>query len=197
MAADIGGTVTGEGPFHVVGHSLGGYLAMTLALTSPEIVRSLTLVATSAGGDDHHPVPEETRRVWLREAGKPPTEYARATMHLSFSPGWADNHPDDYEQWLERRIEFPTPPEAWAAQYEAGANHLQSGLDVEGISVPTLIVHGTADRILPFENSVLLAQRIPTSRLISVEGNGHLIPMERPEIFNSLVFGFWWGVEAS
>lgn len=195
MANDIAETVGENEPFHVVGHSLGGYLAMTLAITRPEMVRSLILVATSAGGANHHPVPEPTREAWMREVGKSPAEYARATMHLSFSPGWAEANPAEYEKWLIARLEYPTPADTWAAQYGAGATHLEQGMEVEKVSAPTMILHGRADRILPFENSVELADRIPTSRLFLVEGLGHLISMERPEVFNGLAAGFWWGVE--
>ncbi len=195
MANDIVETVNENEPFHVVGHSLGGYLAMTLAITRPELVRSLILVASSAGGANHHPVPEPTREAWMREVGKSPAEYARATMHLSFSPGWAEANPEHYEKWLEERLEYPTPADTWTAQYGAGAAHLEEGMEVEKIAVPTTIIHGRADRILPCENSVELAERIPNSRLFLVEGSGHLIPMERPELFNGLAAGFWAGVE--
>lgn len=197
MAGDIAETVGGDGPFHVVGHSLGGYLAMTLAINRSEMVRSLILVATSAGGANHRPVPEPTREAWMREMGKSPAEYARATMHLSFSPGWAEANPDEYERWLGARLQYPTPAETWAAQYAAGAAHLDQGMEVEMVAAPTTIIHGRADRILPFENSVELADRIPNSRLFLIEGMGHLIPMERPEFFNSLAAGFWWGVDAA
>jgi pimeloyl-ACP methyl ester carboxylesterase len=87
MAADIASTVSQGQVFHVVGHSLGGYLAMILATTRPEMVRSLTLVATSAGGVNHHPVPAATERAWMSAAGKSAVDFARATMHLSFSDG--------------------------------------------------------------------------------------------------------------
>jgi pimeloyl-ACP methyl ester carboxylesterase len=132
----------------------------------------------------------------MREAGKSPFEYARATMHLSFSPGWADGHPDEYERWLQERLEFPTPPEAWAAQYEAGTAYLAKGIEVETLKVPTLIVHGRQDRILPIENGMELSGRILTSRLIQIDGLGHLVQMERPDIFNPLATAFWWGIEA-
>jgi len=196
MAEDIAATIGDQGPFHVVGHSLGGYLAMILAMEHPDLVRSLLLIGTTSGGPGHTPLPEATREAWMREAGKSPFEYARATMHLSFSPGWADRHPDEYGRWLQERLEFPTPPEAWAAQYEAGTAYLAKGIEVERLKIRTLIVHGREDRILPIENGIELSGRISTSRLIQIEGLGHLVQMERPDIFNPIVTAFWWGIEA-
>lgn len=195
MAEDIAITVAGQGPFHVVGHSMGGYLAMIVAIEHPDLVRSLLLISTSGGGTGHTPVPEATREAWMREAGKSAAEYARATMHLSFSLGWADQHPAEYERWLTERLEFPTPPEAWAAQYEAGSAYLESGIEVERVAVPTLIVHGRQDRILPIDNGIELAGRIPQARLLPLDGLGHLVQMERPDIFNPTA-AFWWGTKA-
>jgi 3-oxoadipate enol-lactonase len=196
MAEDIAATIGQHGPFHVVGHSLGGYLAMLLALEYPDLVRSLLLIATTSGGPGHTPLPDATREAWLREAGKSPLEYARATMHLSFSPGWAERHPGEYEHWLQERLEYPTPPAAWAAQYEAGSAYLARGIEVEKLEVPTLIVHGREDRILPVGNGIELASRIATSRLIQIDGLGHLVQMERPDIFNPTATAFWWGLQA-
>ena len=196
MAEDVAGTVRDHGPFHVVGHSLGGYLAMTLAIGHPDLVRSLLLIGTTSGGPGHTPVPAATRDAWMREAGKSPVEYARATMHLSFSPGWADQNPDEYERWLRERLEFPTPPQTWSAQYGAGNAYLAQGIEVEKVEVPTLIVHGREDRILPIENGIELSGRIPKSQLIQIDGLGHLVQMERPDIFNPIATAFWWGLQA-
>jgi len=197
MTEDVALSIDGHGPFHVVGHSMGGYLAMLLAIDHPDLVRSLLLISTSGGGRGHAPVPETTRQAWLREAGKGPAEYARATMHLSFSPEWAERHPDEYERWLTERLEFPTPPDSWAAQYEAVTRYLGTGVEVERVSVPTLIVHGRVDRILPIENGRELARRIPGVHLIELDGVGHLVQMERPDLFNPLASAFWWGLDVA
>ena len=79
----------------------------------------------------------------------------------------------------------------------AGARSTTACLDwtarmtpLEQIEAPTLVVHGDADRILPFENGVELARRISGSRLERFQGGGHLLFLESPERFNPLVAGF-------
>jgi 3-oxoadipate enol-lactonase len=117
-------------------------------------------------------------------------------MPLSFAPGWTDEHPDDYERLLAARLEYPTPPECWAAQYDACERFVQAGARVEEIGVPVLVVHGDADRVVPIENGRALAARLASARLFELPGRGHLAPLEDPETFNRAVAEFVSEVEA-
>lgn len=176
LAEDASSVVeaVGDGPTHVVGYSMGGYIALQLAVSRPSLVRSLTLIATSAGGPGARDVPAGTRRAWEAASSGSPEEFARATMPLSFRPGWAQRHPETFEALLRARLEYPTPGYAWEAQYGAGAQHLHRGLDVTGIRAPALVLHGTQDRVVPHANGALLARQLPDARLRSLDGAGHL-----------------------
>ena len=112
-------------------------------------------------------------------------------MPLSFRPGWTDAHPEEFEALLADRLEHPTPPECWSAQYAACLDWTSRVTPVEQIEARTLVVHGDADRILPYENGVELARRISGARLERFEGGGHLLFLESPERFNPLVAGFF------
>ena len=61
---------------------------------------------------------------------------------------------------------------------------------MEEIAAQTLVVHGDADRIVPYENGVELARRIPGARLETFRGGGHLLFLESPQRFNPLVVSF-------
>ena len=122
------------------------------------------LICTGTGGPEFVPTPPETTAAWNANAGRPPQEFARATMPLSFRPGWTDEHPDEFEALLADRLEYPTPPECWRAQYDACIDWAARVTPVEQIEAPTLVVHGDADRVVPYENGVELARRIPGSR---------------------------------
>ncbi|MGZ4493508.1 MAG: alpha/beta fold hydrolase [Nocardioides sp.] len=177
----------GAGPALVVGASMGGYVAMTLALRRPDLVRGLVLVATSAGGPEAERVPEETARAWRAAADLPAPAFARETMPLSFAPGWTEEHPARFEQWLAARLEDPTPPEAWRAQYDACERHLDQGLPEGDIDLPTYVVHGTADRVVPYGNAELVRKRIPRAEVVTMNGCGHLCWLERPHVVNRLL----------
>lgn len=174
-------------PATVVGTSMGGYVALTLALRYPHAVKSLVLAATTCGGPGSHGVPDDTLRAWARAAPLRAEGFARATMPLAFAPGWDDEHEAEYEGLLALRLSSPTPVAAWRAQFEASAHFLQVGLPEGSISQPTVIVHGTADRVVPYENAAHLARRLPQASLVSMRGCGHLCWIERYAAFNDIV----------
>ena len=167
------------GPAHVVGASMGGYIALTLALRHPDAVASLVLLATTSGGmarAGYRP----TRRHSLGRGGIAGSAgFARATMPLSFAPGRPEQHPEQFEDLLALRGRASTPTECWQAQYEACVTYLQRGLPHGPISHPAVIVHGTADRVVPYQNAAHLARRLPQASVITLNGAGHLCWIER------------------
>ena len=56
--------------------------------------------------------------------------------------------------------------------------------------MPALVIHGSADLIVPVENGRALARRLPDARYVELEGRGHNLMLEDPETFNALVLGF-------
>jgi 3-oxoadipate enol-lactonase len=175
---------------HVVGLSMGGYVAMTLALARPELVRSLVLIGTGAGGPNRVPRPEHVRKVFADAIGLPPDEYGRLTMPFTFAPGWADANPERLERILAARLERPTSYETLMAHAEACYDYYRRGVEVERIEVPALVVHGDQDLIVPVENGRALAARLPNARYVELRGRGHNLPLEEPETINELLLDF-------
>lgn len=191
MADDVAAVVedAGGGPAVVVGASMGGYIAMMLALRRPEVVSGLVLVSTTVGGPQAVGVPEETLEAWRANAQLSAPEFARATMPISLAPGWPERHPARFEELLAARLEHPTPPEAWRAQFDACERFLAVGLPDGEIPVPTYVVHGTADRVVPYPNAAVIQQRIPHAEVVTMRDCGHLCWLERPHVVNRLLVG--------
>jgi pimeloyl-ACP methyl ester carboxylesterase len=192
LADDAAGVLDARGleQADVCGHSMGGYVALTLALSRPELVRCLILVGTGPGGPEHEPPPPETLESWFSVVGLPLEEAIRRTLPTSFAPGWPEEHPEEYAEWLAARIDPPTPPECWLAQFDGAARYTQEGVEVERIEAPALVVHGDEDRVVPLANGRLLASRLPRAELVVMNGRGHAPMLEEPAAFAAIVCDF-------
>jgi 3-oxoadipate enol-lactonase len=174
----------------VMGLSMGGYVALTLALARPELIRSLVLVGTGAGGPDRVPRPQDVRDAYAAATGLPFDEYGRRTMPLTFSPGWTERNPERFEEILAARGEHPTPDVTLDAHLLACYAFYARGCEVERIDAPALVVHGDADVIVPVQNGRALAARLPNARYVELPGRGHNVQLEDPATLNRLVLEF-------
>jgi 3-oxoadipate enol-lactonase len=171
---------------HVLGTSLGGMVALQLALDHAERVDKLVLACTTPGGNGSAPMPEQTVRL-MAEAATLPREVAlRRFVENAFGP---EGDPRLVDRIMEHRVATAQPQEAWAAQAAAGANFDVSER-VDGVRARTLVLTGDSDNVIDPHNSELLAQRIPNARLEVFPGAGHLFFWERPQRFVDVVTEF-------
>lgn len=177
-------------PADVVGLSMGGYVALTLALTVPERVRSLVLAGTGAGGPDRVRRPTQVAAAFTAALRLPYDEFALRTMPYTFSEGWTEANPERFEQILAARMERPTPYSTIEAHAEACYAFYRAGCEVEGIRTPALVIHGSEDLIVPVENGRRLAERLPNAEYLELPGRGHNLPLEEPGTFADAVRGF-------
>lgn len=170
---------------HVVGTSLGGMVAQELALAAPERVDRLVLIATTPGATGGFPMPEATVRL-LADATSLPAEVAlRRFVENALGP---EPDPELVERILAHRLASPQDPAGWAAQAHAGTTYDGAGRAAE-ITSPTLIISGTADRVVDHRNSSALAELIPNATVHLVPGGGHLVFWEHPRAVADLILG--------
>jgi pimeloyl-ACP methyl ester carboxylesterase len=174
-----------ERPAHVVGLSLGGCVALALALGAPGRVRSLTLVNAFAR---------------LRPAG------VRGTLRMLERLALLAVAPMPVIATRVARGLFPGPDQIeLRAAAEASLSRTDKRVYLAGVRAvtrfdarrrlgeircPTLIVAGGRDTTVPRASADLLRRRIPDARLVVVPGSGHATPYDRPALFNQLVLEF-------
>jgi pimeloyl-ACP methyl ester carboxylesterase len=177
----------------VMGHSMGGFIAQAMALDYPEKVERLILASTNFGGPRHVPVTEEAMKVLTDVSSDPVTRFKNGLV-VSTAPGWAANNPEMIQRWIEWRIANPIEPAAYQAQLAIGLGLLPEAAAFEirlnRINVPTLILFGEHDKVVPAANAVLLAEKIAGSKVVTLPDAGHFFPIEIPEVATKVIVDF-------
>jgi len=159
---------------HVFGISMGGMVAQELAIRHPERVRALALGCTFASWRKGSSPSLGTKLdlLLLNLGLVTPARVSRILV----SAEWHAAHPESALRWLERAER--TALRSATAQALAIARH--EALDrLAKIRAPTLVLTGSADKLVPPANSEVLARDIPGARLLVLRGAGHLFPLER------------------
>src|SRR4051794_40882504 len=165
---------------HVMGISMGGMIAQEVALRHPERVRTLTLGCTMAGGAISTPTsPEVFERLTAVLASGDFDKVMETMWALNVSGAFAENR-EAYGRLGDIARELPSPIPVQMLQIQAIQGH-DTGDRLPEISVPTLVIHGTEDQMLPYQNAEPIAKRIPGARLEILDDVGHLFFWELPE----------------
>ncbi len=170
---------------HVLGISMGGMIAQELALAHPERLRSLSLGATYCGGPEGTLMAEEdVQALGAAMASGDRERVLRAMWEINLSPGFrADD--SRYAAFRAMASELPAPREVIFQQMRAcGAHDTSSRLGE--LSVPTQVIHGTADRLLGVGNGILIARLLGVEPRL-LEDVGHMFWWEQPERSAALV----------
>lgn len=169
---------------HVMGHSMGGFIAQALVLSHPDAVNKLILSATNFGGPRHIPVTSEALAV-LTDTHGDPIERLRRGILISCTPGFGAEHPDLVDQWLAYRTAHAIDPAAYQAQLAIGLGLLSEEAcfehKLENVRAETLILFGADDKVVPSGNAELLAVRIPNSSVKIMPNAGHFFPFDAPD----------------
>lgn len=171
------------GPAAVMGHSMGGFIAQQLVLSRPDLVSRLILASTNFGGPNAVPVTPEALAAMMDRSGDA-AEVVRRGVAIATAPGFVDKHPDVLVELVNYRFTNPVPPEAYQAQMAIGLGLLSPAAAFDGklaaVQVPTLVLFGAHDNVVPSANAGLLAAQIAGCRTVILPDAGHMFPIETP-----------------
>jgi pimeloyl-ACP methyl ester carboxylesterase len=164
------------------GHSMGGAITLTLALQRPKWLHSVILTGTGARLRVSPLLLELLR-----------SDYPAAVERIVKESFASTNEPLSYARKVRmngtRRQLLRTPQEVTLADYEA-CDRFDVMERVGEIKLPTLCIVGAQDKMTPVKYSEYLHGAIEGSQLEVIEGAGHMLPIERPEEYNSKVAAF-------
>lgn len=171
---------------HVLGISMGGMIAQELALAHPERLRSMTLGCSYCGGPGTQLMAPDDFQLLAEAFGSGDRDRVYRVMYeLNLSPAFRSDE-SRYQEFTAMAEAVPSSRQAIAFQLQAIAAH-DTSTRLPSLNIPTLVIHGTVDRIIGYPNGPLIASLIPGARLETLEDVGHMFWWEQPERAAELV----------
>jgi 3-oxoadipate enol-lactonase len=174
---------------HIIGVSMGGMIAQEFALRHPARTRSLVLGCTTPGGPKAVRIGGNAFAAAYSTKAMSAEERGRALAEAAFTRGYIEQHPEVIETMIEARQKRPLDPIALDHRLKAALKH--DAYDrLAGIACPTLVITGKDDALISWENSRILAQRIPGAQFVLLESAGHCFWLEQPARSHDAILKF-------
>jgi pimeloyl-ACP methyl ester carboxylesterase len=180
LAGDAAGLLEflGIGAAHLVGVSMGGYIAQLVAINHPDRVLSLTSIMSGPGWTESvHATPEAAATLLITPASTREGRIDQAMSSRRLLLGSADPFDEAFERKRAGRAfdraYYPVGTGRQLLAIMASTPRLER---LRKVRVPTLVIHGTDDALVPIDNGRLVAEAVLGARLVEIEGMGHDLP---------------------
>ena len=176
---------------YVFGISMGGMIVQNLAIRHPHKIRRLALGCTQTGGAYvHMPQPEVlTHLMDTSSTGDPRQDLLNGAWVL-VADGYLEANLDVLDRWTKISANNPQTEAGYMAQMQAIATHDVYD-QLPQIEIPTLVLHGTEDRLILVENGRIIANAIPNAKLKLYPNTGHMFFWEASDAVNADLRAFF------
>ncbi len=191
MAADVVGLldVLGIGQAHVVGASMGGMIAQTMAIEHPARVHSMTSIMSTTGNREVPPATPEAMMALLTPSPSDRAEFIDhmvKTFRIVGSPGFEFDEAS-FRDRVGRAFDRSYDPGGVARQLVAALADGDRKQRLRSVEAPTLVIHGKNDPLVPVEGGIDTADAVAGARLLVIEGMGHDLPRGAwPQIIDAI-----------
>lgn len=189
MAGDAAAVMDAAGAksAHVFGFSMGGFVAQEFALHYPERVRSLILAGTACGGREVERSAPEVFAALEARGVKTPEEAFWLVAPYNYDPSTERAR---LEEDLAVTLRAPIKRKSYMAQLQAILSWAGTHSRLSSLNVPTLVIHGASDVLIPTENGRILARVIPNANLVILPRAGHRFMTDQPEAATETILSF-------
>jgi 3-oxoadipate enol-lactonase len=189
MAADAAAVLDAAGvaSAHVFGASMGGMIAQELALNHPARVRSLVLGCTACGGPQAVLAKPDVLAALAARATMTREQALSAMAPYIFDVSTPrERVAEDIAMWLRATVSN----DGYFAQLQAIRSWSGTYDRLGGIAMPTLVIHGETDQLVPPENGRIIAQAIPDARLVMLPNASHLFFTDQSDASGEAILSF-------
>ena len=169
-----------EQAVHLVGYSMGGYIAALTALKQPEKVASLTLIGFASSGLNAEELQQREQILQSIKKGNYQGMSKRRLEYFLHSANTGNQQVIDTIQQMEDDL----GPSVLAAQINATKNRQDLSVKLAGCKFPIRMVTGEQDNIATVQKLQRMQQQIPGSELTLIKNAGHMLPLEQPSLLS-------------
>lgn len=175
-------------PVVIGGLSMGGYIALSIAARHPARLKALMLLNTRAKADSPEAARVREELAAQVDASGDTRNVVAAMLPKIFSRNTFEHHPEVVARMHDHMAR--TPARAISGTLRGLAIRPDRTDDLPGIGVPTLVLAGAEDALIPVEESEAMAGAIPKSKLVIIPGAGHMAPLENHQATDAAILEF-------